>query len=261
MRVSVVTISYNQARFLTDCIESVINQDHSDVEYIVVDAGSTDGSREIIESYGSRISKTIFEPDAGPADGLRKGFDRATGDIYCYINADDLLVSGSIAKAVRYFQRNPTTEVLYAKGIQLDEWGKTVRVLHSSKWGLKRYAHGACNIVQQSTFFKALAYQRAGGFNVQNKICWDGELLVDMAISGAEFRRSKDILGGFRIYSTSITGSGMQQSKYFLTETQRISAKVLRRPPAIYDPILKAFFLSLKRISQPIVSLGNWLNR
>ena len=89
MRVSIVTISFNQAEFLERAIRSVIEQDYPDVEYIVVDPGSTDGSREIIEKYRSRISKVILEPDTGPANGLNKGFAAATGEIFGYINADD----------------------------------------------------------------------------------------------------------------------------------------------------------------------------
>jgi len=88
MRVSIVTISYNQARFLEQAIRSVINQDYPDIEYIVVDPGSTDGSRGIIEKYQNRIDKIIFDPDEGPADGLNKGFAHATGDIFGFINAD-----------------------------------------------------------------------------------------------------------------------------------------------------------------------------
>ncbi len=78
MKVSVVTISYNQAEFLEQCIRSVIEQDYDDIEYIVVDPGSTDGSRDIIEKYHDYIDHIIFEPDCGPADGLNKGFAHAT---------------------------------------------------------------------------------------------------------------------------------------------------------------------------------------
>ena len=91
MKISVVTISYNQAGYLKQCIDSVLNQDYPDIEYIIVDPGSTDGSREIIESYGDRVIK-IFEPDTGPANGLNKGFHRATGDIFYFIKAYFFLV-------------------------------------------------------------------------------------------------------------------------------------------------------------------------
>jgi glycosyltransferase involved in cell wall biosynthesis len=86
-KVSIVTISYNQCAFLERAIQSVLAQNYPEVEYIVVDPGSTDGSRDIIERYRSRISKLILEPDKGPVDGLNKGFSVATGEIYGYLNA------------------------------------------------------------------------------------------------------------------------------------------------------------------------------
>ncbi|MCB1155752.1 glycosyltransferase, partial [bacterium] len=88
MKVSVVTLSFNQADYLERAIRSVVEQDHDDIEYIVVDPGSTDGSRDIIERYRDRIATVITDPDKGPPDGLNKGFAAATGDIYAYMNAD-----------------------------------------------------------------------------------------------------------------------------------------------------------------------------
>ena len=94
MKISVVTISFNQAKYLRQCIDSVLNQNYQNIEYIIVDPGSTDGSRQIIESYGDRVIK-IFEKDAGPADGLNMGFSRATGDIFYFINSDDYVLPGA----------------------------------------------------------------------------------------------------------------------------------------------------------------------
>src|SRR6202171_6644991 len=99
-RVSIVTISFNQAPFLERAIRSVVEQDYPDIEYIVVDPGSTDGSRDIIERYRSRISQVIYEPDHGPADGLNKGFASATGDIFGSINADDAFLPGAVRGGV-----------------------------------------------------------------------------------------------------------------------------------------------------------------
>ncbi|HSN21662.1 MAG TPA: glycosyltransferase [Usitatibacter sp.] len=81
-RITMVTISFNQARYLEACIGSVLAQGYPDLEYIVVDAGSTDGSRDIVARYAGRLAAAILEPDAGPADGLNKGFARATGEVF-----------------------------------------------------------------------------------------------------------------------------------------------------------------------------------
>ena len=103
MKVSIVTISFNQAKYLERAIISVVEQNYSNIEYIVVDPGSTDGSREIIEKYRSKITIVILDPDKGPTDGLNKGFAAATGDIYAYINADDALLPGAVKSVVDFF--------------------------------------------------------------------------------------------------------------------------------------------------------------
>lgn len=89
MKISVVTVSYNQAQFLERAIRSIVEQNQEDLEYIVIDPGSTDESRDIIERYRSNIAKIVYEPDSGPAEGLNKGFFHATGEVPGLINADD----------------------------------------------------------------------------------------------------------------------------------------------------------------------------
>src|SRR4051794_11958143 len=102
---SVVTISFNQAEFLERAIQSVLRQDcEAGIQYIVVDPGSTDGSRDVIEKYRSRLSHVILAPDLGPADGLNKGFKIATGDILCYLNSDDEFLPGAFRRVANFFE-------------------------------------------------------------------------------------------------------------------------------------------------------------
>ena len=175
MRISIVTISYNQARFLKQAIRSVIDQDYPDIEYIVVDPGSTDGSREIIERYRSCISKIIFEPDAGPADGLSKGFACATGDIYGYLNSDDYFEPDAFTRVARVFEAKPAVDVLCGAIRIVDGSGNArLRTLIADKFNLKRYVAGVCVVGQQGTFFRRRAFERTGGFNLEqsNLLGW-----------------------------------------------------------------------------------------
>src|ERR1700738_5632483 len=105
-KVSIVTISFNQAEFLERAIRSVVDQDYPEIEYSVVDPGATEGSRDIIERYRSRIARVIYEPDRGPADGLNKGFACATGDIFGFLNSDDVLLPGAVRRAVSFLESN-----------------------------------------------------------------------------------------------------------------------------------------------------------
>jgi glycosyltransferase involved in cell wall biosynthesis len=225
MKVSIVTSSFNQGRFLEEAICSVLEQDYSDIEYVVVDAGSTDGSREIIERYRNRISKAIFEPDDGPADGLNKAFRAATGDIYGCLNADDVLAGTAVSRAIERFQRDPTIDAVYSDGVMIDGNGSPLRKVLCTHWNVVAYAYGACLWFQPGSFYRRESFWRAGAFNVKNRTCWDGELLVDIALSGGQVRYCPGSVAAFRIHDQSITGSGRLREAYRLDEA-RIRDKI-----------------------------------
>ena len=115
MKISIVTISYNQKQYLKACIDSILTQAECELEYIVVDAGSTDGSRELIESYGDQVIK-VFERDDGPADGLNKGFACATGEVYGFINSDDYLLPGALKRVTEFFLAHPNNAFMTGEG-------------------------------------------------------------------------------------------------------------------------------------------------
>jgi len=117
-------MSFNQRDYLQLAIESVLSQGYPDLEYILVDPGSTDGSRELIRAYAHRISHTIFEPDLGPADGLNKGFGKATGDVFGFLNADDVLMPGSLQAVSDFFGKNPECDFALGNGHIIDAEGR-----------------------------------------------------------------------------------------------------------------------------------------
>lgn len=207
--VSIVTISYNQARYLEACLTSVIAQRRiGQDEYIVIDPGSTDGSRDILMHHAGRIDALILDPDRGPADGLNKGFARAHGEILAYINSDDRLAPGAIAFVSDWFARNPDIDVLCGAVRIIDEHGRaSVRRRVSDPFDVARYLAGVCTIGQQATFIRKGAFERTQGFNVENRVSWDGELLVDLALAGARFATTTKVLGDWRIYRGTVTGS------------------------------------------------------
>ncbi len=237
MRISIVTISYNQQRFLEECIRSVVDQGVPDVEYVIVDPGSTDGSREIIDRFADRLSAKVCEPDKGPADGLNKGFAHSTGEILGYVNSDDRLAPGGLAFVRDFFLKNPDIDVLCSAIRIIDENGRAdLRARTPDRFDLANYAAGTCTIGQQATFIRRPMFEQVGGFNIANRICWDGELLVDMALAGARFARTKRVLGEFRIYPESMTGSGMFESPRYRSEHERIVAKMRSRGVRLHSP-------------------------
>jgi glycosyltransferase involved in cell wall biosynthesis len=226
-KVSIVTISFNQAQFLERAIRSVLEQDYPDIEYIVVDPGSTDGSRDIIERYRSRISRVIYEPDRGPADGLNKGFAPATGDIFGFLNSDDVLLRGAVRSAVAFLNANDV-DVVSAHAAVIDAEDRHLRMAYSEPFSFKMFAYRACVLVQPSTFFRREVFERAQGFNVENKATWDGELWVDMALSGARFALADEVWSGFRLHSQSITSTKKLQQREE-EDFQRMFRKILGR--------------------------------
>ena len=154
-RISIVTICYNQSSFLKQAIESVLNQNYDHLEYIVVDPGSTDGSRDIINEYKNRISTIIFQPDSGPAEGLNNGFSKATGEIFGYLNADDILLPGTLKRVNDIFQNCSEYDIISAHGYVINEDCKIQKKIFSQKFNIKQYLYENCTLVQQSTFFKS----------------------------------------------------------------------------------------------------------
>lgn len=251
MKISIVTISYNQASFLPRAIDSILSQQGDfDLEYIVVDPGSTDGSREIIDSYGSDIDERIYRPDQGPADGLNSGFRLATGDVLGYLNADDLLLPGTLATVARYFRSSGAQDVYYGHGVVVDGDDNVLRKCFSDSFSLKYVAHRSCVVVQPSTFFLAQAYRKTRGFNVDNRSNWDGELLVDLALAGASFEKVNAFLSGYRLHGDSITGTGRLEMLHSV-HGENMRHKIAQATGRIYPRKYDVLYRVLKHLKAP----------
>jgi len=248
MKISVVTISYNQAKYLRQCMDSVLNQNYPDIEYIVVDPGSTDGSREIIESYGDRIVK-VFEKDNGPADGLNKGFGLATGDIFYFVNSDDFVLPGAFLFAATEFTKNSDLDVLLGAGIEVNAHGALKRKFYPSSVSTKSYVNGAVTFFQQGMFFKSHAFRQVSGFNKLNKTCWDGELLLSFLLKRLRFKRSMKPLGAFRIYPESITGSQRFSNQFELDKNRMY--KIVYGSESNPNKFIELWFRFIKLIFDP----------
>lgn len=127
--VSIITPSYNQAKYLEQTIQSVLQQDYPRIEYIVMDGASSDGSVEIIKKYAGQLTYWESQQDMGQADAINKGFARATGDIVAWLNSDDYYLPGIISKAVQVFEENSDVVLIYGNMLAVDENGATFNTL------------------------------------------------------------------------------------------------------------------------------------
>jgi glycosyltransferase involved in cell wall biosynthesis len=253
-KISIITPSFNQGHFLEETINSIIIQNYPNIEYIIIDGGSTDNTINIIKKYQNFITYWVSEKDEGPSHALRKGLDMATGEIVCYLNSDDYFLPDTLNKISHYFSERPDLDIIYGHGFICDENSVIVKPIYSNKWNLSLYLHGYVTLVQQSTFFRSKAYQYTNGINTQNKTCWDGELWVDMSLAQCKFHRINEHLSVFRIHNLSITGSQTNYEAYMKDE-KRIREKCnVKKRNSIYfifalisDPIVwsKRLFLKL----------------
>ncbi|MCX6071590.1 MAG: glycosyltransferase family 2 protein, partial [Chloroflexi bacterium] len=118
--VSIVTPSYNQVCYLETTLRSVLEQDYPRIEYIVIDAGSTDGSLDVLARYRNRLAHYVSEPDVGQASGINKGLRLASGEIVAWLNSDDVYLPGTIRQAVEALESDPSLGMVYANGIMVD---------------------------------------------------------------------------------------------------------------------------------------------
>jgi glycosyltransferase involved in cell wall biosynthesis len=235
MKVSVVTISYNQANFLERALRSVVQQEGVDLEYIVVDPGSTDGSRDIIERYRDKIDHVIYDKDEGPADGLNKALNRAGGEFFVYINSDDELMPGALSKMAEALSKDPRLDVVYSNGRVLDADGNFIKRIYSARrFTAALHARGLATLVQQASCMRTAKLRAVGGFNKANRTSWDGEAFFDIALAGGRFARIWDEWGVFRLHPGSISGSGRLTEAY-RSDCARLFERAFGRQASLRD--------------------------
>jgi len=178
--VSIITPSYNQVKYLEDTIQSVIQQDYPNLEYIIVDGGSTDGSPEVIERYQDKFAWWVSESDQGQADAINKGFRKATGEIIAWLNSDDLYLPGTISSAVELFQKNPAAGVIYGDAVSADADGRLLNELHFSSWGTRDFLQ--FNIIcQPAVFMKRSIVEKVGYLDPSYHFFLDHQLWIRLS--------------------------------------------------------------------------------
>lgn len=161
-KVTIVTPSFNQARFLERTITSVLGQGYPNLEYIVIDGGSTDGSLEIIRRYADRLAHWVSEADLGQADAINKGFALSSGEILAWLNSDDTYLPGAIAEAAAFLQARPDVAMVYGKAFYIDEEDRRVAHYPAGPTDHRGLRRGVTTIPQQASFFRARWWHQVG---------------------------------------------------------------------------------------------------
>jgi hypothetical protein len=181
--VSIVTPSYNQAAYLEQTIRSVLDQDYPEIEYLVADGGSTDGSVEIIQRYASRLAWWCSEKDSGQAEAINKGLKRARGEIVAWLNSDDMYLPGAVSAAVRTFDEHPEAVMVYGDMRAVDGAGRTTNLLRYRQLTLQDLLCFEI-IGQPGVFMRRAAFETAGGLNPSFHFMLDHQLWIKVACQG-----------------------------------------------------------------------------
>ncbi|MBI5885223.1 MAG: glycosyltransferase [Deltaproteobacteria bacterium] len=225
-RISVITPSFNQGRFIERTIESVLGQGYPNLEYIVVDGGSTDETVSILRRYEPRLAWTS-EKDKGQSDAINKGISRATGEIVAYINSDDVYEPGALERVAAYFTANPSVMWLTGRCRIIDEEDREMRgvITAYKNFLLDRYSYNILLVTncisQPATFMRAGLFKEYGLFDVNQHRVMDYEYWLRI---GARHEPGilKEYLAAFRVYRASKTSSAFKDTFKEELEVARI---------------------------------------
>jgi len=204
-KITIVTPSYNQGQFIEETIRSIILQNYPNVEYIIIDGGSTDNTIEIIQKYKKWIDIVVSENDNGQSDALINGFEKSTGKILNWINSDDILCEKALFYIGKTFAENSELSFVYGKNGIMDINSELYSfVQHPKDILTQRYL---CEMPygQQACFFTREAYKAAGGVNRDIYFSMDYELYLRMHLLGIKVKQIDDLIGNIRIHDNTKT--------------------------------------------------------
>ncbi len=211
MKFSIVTPSYNQGRFIRDCIESVRAQTGVEWEHLVQDAGSTDETLAVLQEYPHL--KVTCEKDAGMSDGINRGFLKATGDWVMWLNTDDYLLPGALAKVAARAEQQPAADFIYGDVHFVDAAGKLLRVKREHRFDFNVLLYYGCYIQSTATFLRRKIITAGHLLDVNYRVTMDFEYYVRLARLGYRIEYLPQPLAAFRWHETN-TSAVQRQRRY-----------------------------------------------
>lgn len=203
LKISIITPSFNQSHFIEKTILSVKNQDYPNIEHIIVDGGSTDGTIEILKKYDYLI--WISEPDNGQTEAINKGFKIATGEIITYLNSDDLLLPGAVSAVADAFSKYPETDFVYGDYKVIDSNGNQLLSRKTINFDKNVLIYGRALIAQPASFFKRNVIDKIGYLDESYDFCMDLEFWIRAVLNGIKFKKIDFPLAAQRLHRDAKT--------------------------------------------------------
>ena len=213
MKITIITPTFNSAETLEKSMLSVLDQDYEELEYLLIDGGSTDGTLDLIEAYAENRSfmHWLSEPDKGIADAFNKGLKMATGDWIGIINSDDAYAPGALETVAATILRNPDADVIHGDLLRINEQGKPLFLFKPAD--LSKAIWHKMPISHPTTFVARTAYAHVGEFNNRLKVAMDYDLILRLHLAGASFCYVDRVLAQMRSGGVSDTDlwSGLRE--------------------------------------------------
>jgi len=206
--VSIVTPSFNMGRYIDETILSVLEQDYPNIEYLVMDGGSTDGTLDILKRYQGRL-QYVSEPDRGQTDAINKGFQRTRGSIFTFLNADDTLLPGAVTTAVAALRENPDAGVIYGDAWFIDENGARISAYPVEPFAAEKLAR-RCFICQPAAFMRREVFASSGMLDPELHFGLDYDLWIRVA-QRYSMKKIEGFLATSRLHQASKTVNDMDK--------------------------------------------------
>ena len=247
-KISIVTPVFNGAKYIEDTILSVIQQGYPNLEYIIIDGGSTDGTMDIIKKYEKHLSYWVSEPDTGLYHAVQKGFEKSTGDIMAWINADDMYHKGAFSIVAELFTQYPQIEWMMGLPSTFDELGRTIMVDGYRQWCKAQYHTGKYEWIQQeSVFWKRCLWEKAGStMDTSLKLAGDFELWMRF-FRHTELYTLQVLLGGFRVRSANQLS--LENMDAYKVEVKMVLERELKTLPLDYIEKINAILAFYRELN------------
>lgn len=228
-RISIVTPSFRQAHLIERTIRSVLEQGYPNLEYIVQDGASDDGTAEILARYGDRLRHWESTPDRGQTDAINRGFRHASGEIMAYLNSDDILLPGALNAVAQYFIEHPDVDAVYGHRVLIDEQDREI-----GRWIVPPHDDAVLTwadyIPQETLFWRRRAWEKVGGaFDDSFHFAMDWDFILRLRDAGAKFARIPRFIGAFRVHEKQKTSASI--SDVGISEMTRLRLRTLGYVP------------------------------
>jgi glycosyltransferase involved in cell wall biosynthesis len=243
--ISIVTPSLNQAKFLCGTIESVLSQDYPNLEYIIIDGASTDGSVDIIRRYEKHLTYWCSEEDKGQSDALMKGFNRATGELLAWVNSDDVLFPGCLKAIAECYLVNSAPDLVTANTVYIAADGSITRVIRVPRQSRFFLFYGVWHATSPAIFFKTSLFHKVGDLNLNYHQAMDLDIFLRMVKGGARIAHVPQYLAAWRRYEDTKTDRSLKSRS---TREHPETTEILNRALAGSTPNKRFFWRNVCRV-------------